>query len=187
MTPRARGRGWPGLLVAGALSAASVGCVDTQRQAERALHLQAEAHVYHRPAPEIAEEVRRLLVGRGFALTAASDDHFVRTQWKRIIDDDEFASVRERYVVLVKRLTDHHCRVEAVKFTVTTVGMETYHPMSMSKPDGSSSQNTATYGKGVMPLAMGPRGYARDPDLEWELLRHVDAPKARRLEAEARR
>lgn len=169
------------------LLATSSGCIGRRADRETLLHAQAAVHVYHRPAPEVAAAVRALLVEKGFALTPSSNDMWLRTQWKRTIDDDEFASFRERYVVFVKRLTAHHCRVEAARFTLTTVGMETYHPLSMSKPDGQHSQGTASYGAGLLPLAAGPRTGQRDTAFEWDLLRRVDPTGAHWIEAIATR
>jgi hypothetical protein len=144
----------------------------------------AGVHVYHRPAPEVAAAVRAELAANGFTLDPASDDRLISTQWSWPLEDDQFVSQGERYVVLVKRLTAHHCRVEAVKFTMWTGGLETYHPLSpLRNGSKNGNPNTVSYGKGLSPLLMGTPTVGRDFGFEWALLRRVDPIDASRIEA----
>ncbi len=139
----------------------------------------AGIHVYHRSAPEVAAAVRAELEARGFTLDPTSDDQLIGTQWRWPLEDEQFVSQGERYVVLVKRLTAHHCRVEAVKLTLWTGGLETYHPL---KPRNGGGGSTSGVGRGLSPLAMGTPTIARDFRFEWGLLRRVDPTDALRIE-----
>src|ERR1700753_1939426 len=89
-------------LFVGVLLAMNAGCAGQELRRQQVLGAQAATHVYHRPAPELVAKGRRLLSDTGFVLALQSDDTCVRTQWKVVIDDDEFASLGERYVVMVK-------------------------------------------------------------------------------------
>ena len=176
--------GWmPVALLAGVLLATNAGCAGAGLRRQQAIETEAIAHIYHRPAPDVAAEVRRLLSDTGFSLTPDSDDTFVRTQWKAVIEDDEVASLYERYVIRVKRLTPHYSRVVAMKVSLTTVGMETYHPLRLSQ---RGARNGGGSGKGLWPLPMGPPVLSRDGAFEWALLERVEETNAQRIEASIR-
>jgi hypothetical protein len=143
------------------------------------------AYVFHHPAPDVESTARALLEDDGFHLKPARQSGIVRTEWKPIIDDEQFATTFERYVVVIKRLSPEHCRVEAIKMSVSSLGMETAHPHGMAKNDGNPrNENTATYGKGSVPLRMGPPVARRDLDLEWKLIARKEPERARRVQSD---
>ena len=83
-------------------------------------------------------------------------------------------------MIVIHRLTREHCRVQAIKLSYSSVGMETEHPHTLFKRDGvSATVNTATYGKGKSPLPMGPPTVRRDLDLEWKLIAREEPERAR--------
>lgn len=129
----------------------------------------------------------RLLGERGFRFKPVSvggPATMLRTEWRAILDDEEFATAYERYVIQVKRLTKEHCQVQALKVSVSSVGMETHHPLTQYKRDGSGRNvNNVTNGKGRTGLLMGKPGYGRDFELEWQLLRRIEPERARLLES----
>jgi hypothetical protein len=172
-----------GMVAVGLLGALS-GCAGALGSSPSKKLEQAHAgtHVYHRPAPEVAAAVRAELEAEGFTLDPVSDDRLVSTQWSWPLEDEQFVSQGERYVVVVRRLTAHFSRVEAVKFTMWTGGVETYHPLKPLRNDKGTNANTVSYGKGLSPLLMGTPTYARDFQFEWALLRRVDPLDARRIE-----
>jgi hypothetical protein len=182
-----------GLLGAGVLAGllfALPGCAGAVGQSPADTLAQAHAgiHVYHRPAPEIAAAVRAELAAEGFSLDSASDDRLIATQWSWPLDEDQLASQGERYVVLVRRLTAQHCRVEAMKLKVWIGGLETYHPLKPATGGGSrgGAAGTSALGPGLSPLALGTPTYARDFQFELALLRRVDPADARRVEETVR-
>ncbi|MEO7330950.1 MAG: trypsin-like serine protease [Minicystis sp.] len=167
-------------LIVVALAALSIGCGGTSRA--HLLELHVSGHVYHHPQEEVIAAATRILGERGFRVPPASEG-VIRTDWRGILEDEEFATAYERYVIQIKRLTKEHCRVQAVKLTYASVGMETYHPTSSYKRDGSGrTVNTVNNGKGWQGLTMGAPGYGRDFDFEWLLLRQVEPARARLLE-----
>lgn len=147
----------------------------------------AGAHVYHRPAPEIAAAVRAELSAEGYALLAEEQDGLVRTEWRYLIDGKEFATVRDRYLVLVKRLSPQHCRVEAVRIAMSTLGAESSKPYHLMVPpdiaDRYVSTNILGWGDN---RASVPQRYSRDLAFEWRLLRRADPEGAARLEESVR-
>jgi hypothetical protein len=174
------------LVLAGALLAPATGCAPGKPPVAALVEARAAAHVYHRPAPEVAGEVEALLKARGFQLSPIHRGQLITTQWKSLIDDEQFATSQERYVILVKRLTAHYCRVQAVRLSASTLGMETYHPTSTRGDSRAVNTNDADYGRGLSPLAVGPPTYRRDPSFEWDLLRRVEPATAQRIETDAR-
>jgi hypothetical protein len=178
-----------GLLAALVALAGGAGCAPgPEAKVPVALLAQAGAHVYHRPAPEILDAVRAELVAEGYTVEPGSTDGLLRTGWKMLIDGREFATFRDRYVVYVKRLSPHHCRVEAVRVTLSTLGVDTGHPLKMLVPAGvnSKTNSTSIFGEGPVRPAV-PRGVARDFAFEWRLLARVEPDRAQRLAAAPRR
>src|SRR4051812_34793495 len=109
-----------------ALGAVTSGCAASM--SERLLQARTGAYVFHHPAQDVESAARALLTDDGFHLIAADKGGVVRTTWRPIIDDDQFATTFERYIITIQRLTKEHCRVEAIKVSVSTLGMETAHP-----------------------------------------------------------
>jgi len=143
------------------------------------------AYVFHHPAPDVESAVRKLLEDGGFQLLDAYKGGIVRTTWRPIIDDDEFATAFERYIVVIQRLSPEHCRVAAIKISVSTLGMETAHPHTQSKGDGNGrNENTITYGKGNVPLPLGTPAVRRDLDLEWRLIARAEPERARLVQSD---
>jgi hypothetical protein len=175
-----------GMVTAGLLCALPA-CATGPSLADKLVQAHAGIHVYHYAAPEVAAAVRAELSAEGFTLDPASDDRVISTQWSWPLEDDHFASQGERYVVLVRRLTPHHCRIEAVKFKMWTGGLETYHPLSPTRNDAKGgSPTTNSMGPGLSTVVMGTPTYARDFQFELSLLRRVDPTGAQRIEETAR-
>jgi len=166
----------PGLLAA-ALSAA---CAPAPRLPP-AMLAEAGTHVYHRPAPELLAAVQAELADEGYVVGPVMEDGLVRTDWKMLIDGREFATFRDRYVVLVKRLTAHHSRVEAVRITMSTLGSDFTRPLHMFVPAGVNARTPSftVYGDGPAKPAV-PRGVARDLAFEWRLYARLEPARARR-------
>lgn len=176
-------------LAAASLGSASLGCASlgASRSPPRtppAVLARAGTFVYHRPAPEVRAAVQAELSAEGYTVSPESGDGLLRTDWKMLIDGREFATFRDRYVVLVKRLTDHHCRVEAVRITMSTLGADTGHPLKMFVPaDVNSKTNSySIFGEGLARPAV-PRGIERDLAFEWRLLARVEPSAAGRIAA----
>jgi hypothetical protein len=168
-------------LIALALCALTLGCAGTSRA--QLLELHVSSHVYHRPQSEVIAAATKLLGEQGFRLKPFNNGNMLRTEWRGILEDEEFATAYDRYLVQIKRLSPEHCRVQAVKVSVSSVGMETYHPTTSYKRDGSGRNvNNVNNGKGREGLQMGKPGYGRDLDFEWLLLRRVEPERARLLE-----
>lgn len=174
-------------LAAMALIAGLAGCAGGRPTADALAEARTGMYVYHRPAAEVRAEVQALLREEGFTLVPTDDGPFVHTQWKRIFGDEDFATTSVRYVVLVKRLTAHHCRVEAMRLVRNTIGMETYHPQRPDNPSKGGNADTKVYGKGEVPLAAGPRTHTRDLALEWKLLQRLEPQRAHRIHEDAAR
>jgi hypothetical protein len=168
-------------LLALALAALTLGCAGTSRA--QLLDLHVSGYVYHRPQAEVIAAATRLLAEQGFRLKPLNNGGMLRTEWRGILEDEEFATAYDRYLIQIKRLTPEHCRVQAVKVSVSSVGMETYHPTTTYKGDGNGRNvNNVNNGKGREGLLMGKPGYGRDLDFEWQLLRRVEPERARLLE-----
>jgi hypothetical protein len=164
--------------------ALTLGCAALQR--EKKIQEHTATHVFHRSQVDLHAAAEKMLSDDGFRINVpATTLPEVRTEWKAIIDDEQFATSYVRYVVLIKRLAPQHCLVQVVRFTMSTMGMETYHPHSEFKHDGSGSNvNTANYGKGESALPMGPPVYVRDLAYEWKLFNEVE-PAAAALVAQS--
>lgn len=159
------------------------GCAGTMP--DRLREERTSAYVFHHPAPEVESTVRALLEDDGFNLTASLHDGVIRTKWRPVIDDDQFATTYDRYVVFIQRLSPHHCRVAALKWSASTLGMETAHPHTIAKNMGEGhTMNTTTYGKGKVPLPMGPPTIRRDLDLEWKLITREEPARARVVQSD---
>ena len=89
---------------------------------DRLLDARTGAYVFHHPAPVVESTARALLNDNGFYLIAVDKGGIIRTSWRPVIDDDQFATTFERYVIVIKRLTPEHCRVEAIKISASTLG-----------------------------------------------------------------
>lgn len=175
-----------GLLCLALVSLLAVsGCAASSSEARRQTLLEARAgaHVYRRPAPEVATAVRAELEAEGYHLLAAEEDGLLRTEWKFLVDGAEFATARDRYVVLVKRLTARHCRVEAVRVSLSTLGSESAKPYHMMVPPGIAQKYVSTTIAGVGDARPAvPRVMKRDLSFEWRVLRRADPEGARRLD-----
>ncbi|MFO0756659.1 MAG: hypothetical protein U0359_09220 [Byssovorax sp.] len=156
-----------------------LGCAGTSRT--QLLEAHVSSHVYHHPQADVVSAATSMLTEMGFRVFPF-DGSVLRTNWHGLLDDEEFATAYDRYVIQIKHLSPQHCRVQAVKLSYASVGMETYHPQSQYKPDGNRNVNNVTNGKGVVGLPMGKPSYTRDFDFEWRLLRRVEPERARLLE-----
>lgn len=114
---------------------------------------EARAHVYHRPAPELRAAVQAELLAEGYTVEPTSDDGLVGTGWKMLIDGRELGTFRDRDVALVKRLTAHHCRVEAMRMTMSTLGSDTGHPLEMLVPAAVDSKANSACCRASSPRA----------------------------------
>jgi hypothetical protein len=155
--------------------ALTTGCAGSVTELQRA---RTSAYVFHHPAPDVESAVRKLLKDGGFIVLDADRPGIVRTEWRAILDDEQFATQYERYIIVVQRLTREHCRVAALKFSLATLGMETAHPQSVGNGKDTNA-NTVTYGKGKSPLLFGDPTARRDLDLEWSLIAREEPAGAR--------
>lgn len=162
-------------------AALTTGCAASLDPA-RLKHERTSAYVFHHPAPDVESAARKLLKEGGFVLLDADRPGIVRTKWRAIMDDEQFATAYERYIVVVQRLTNEHCRVGALKLSLATLGMETMHPTSYSGKDGN--MNTVHYGKGKSPLLIGSPTAQRDLDLEWSLITRKEPEGARLVQSQ---
>ena len=152
---------------------------------ERILQARTGAYVFHHPAPDVESAARKLLEDKGFYLIAADRGGIIRTTWRAIIDDDQFATSSERYVIVIQRLTREHCRIEAIKMSASTLGMETAHPHTESKNEAvGRNGNTSTYGKGKDALPLGDPTVRRDLELEWELITLAEPERAKLVQSD---
>ena len=166
-----------------AFAALTGGCAGSMP--ERLLKARTGAYVFHHPAPDVESTARALLTDCGFHLIAADQGGIIRTSWRPIIDDEQFATTYERYIVVVKRLSPEHCRVEAIKLSVSTLGMETAHPYSLSKNVATGRNgNNSTYGKGKAALPMGKPSVSRDLDMEWKIISRKEPERARLVQSD---
>jgi hypothetical protein len=166
------------LITALALGTGCAGSLNPARlQQER-----TSAYVFHHSAPDVESTVRKLLKEDGFVLLDADRPGIVRTKWRAILDDEQFATEYERYIIVVQRLTNEHCRVGALKLSLATLGMETMHPTSYSGK--GINMNTVNYGKGKSPLLIGSPLVRRDLDLEWSLIAHKEPEGARLVQSQ---
>ena len=165
------------LTLALALTTGCAGSMTARLQQER-----TSAYVFHRPAPDVEATARRLLKDSGFVVLDADRPGIVRTKWRAILDDEEFATEYERYIIVVQRLTREHCRVGALKLSLSTLGMETAHPHSYSGK--GTNMNTVSYGKGKSPLPIGSPLTRRDLDFEWRLITHEEPEGARLVQSQ---
>ena len=168
------------LITALALTTGCAGSMD----AGRLQQARTSAYVFHHPAPAVESTARKLLKDGGFVLLDADRPGIVRTKWRAVIDDEQFATEYERYIIVVQRLTKEHCRVGALKISVATLGMETAHPHYISDGSKDNKANTVTYGKGKSPLLIGSPAARRDLDLEWNLIRHQEPDGARLVQSQ---
>jgi hypothetical protein len=143
------------------------------------------AYVFHHPAPDVESAARALLRDDGFQLIGTYKGGIIRTEWRAIIDDEQFSTAFERYDVVIQRLSPAHCRVTALKWSIATLGMETAHPhASSNRNKGDENGNTITYGKGKVPLPMGTPGIRRDLELEWRLIAREEPARAQLVQSD---
>jgi hypothetical protein len=161
--------------------ALSTGCAGTMT--DRLQKARTSAYVYHHSAPDVEATVRQLLKDRGFEVLAADRPGIVRTEWRSILADEQFATEYERYIVVVDRLTSQHCRVAAMRVSLATLGMETAHPQAVSSGKDQNI-NTANYGKGTSPLLIGAPNARRDLDFEWKVIQSEEPERARVVESQ---
>jgi hypothetical protein len=152
--------------------------------ADRLKHARTSAYVFHHPAPDVESTARQLLKDGGFVVLDADRPGIVRTKWRAVVDDEQFATEYERYIIVVQRLTREHCRVGALKISFATLGMETAHPHYISDGSKDNKPNTVSYGKGKSPLLIGSPTARRDLDLEWSLITHQEPDRARLVQSE---
>ena len=155
--------------------ALTTGCARSMTDLQRA---RTSAYVFHHPAPDVESAARKLLKDGGFVVLDADRPGIVRTKWRAVLDDEQFATAYERYIIVVQRLTREHCRVAALKVSLATLGMETAHPHSVGNGK-DTNVNTVTYGKGKSPLLIGEPTARRDLDLEWTLIAREEPEGAR--------
>ena len=160
--------------------ALTTGCAGATAELQ---HAQTSAYVFHHPAPAVEAAARQLLTDRGFEVVAANGTGIVRTEWRAVLDDQQFAAEYERYIISVQRLTREHCRVAALKISLATLGMETAHPHSVGQ-GRDNNQNTASYGKGTSPLLIGTPAVRRDLDIEWSLINYEEPDRARVVQSQ---
>ena len=166
-----------------ALLACTGGCAGSMP--ERLLQARTGAYVFHHPASDVESAARALLTDDGFYLIAADKGGVVRTTWRPIIDDEQFATTYERYIIVIQRLTNEHCRVEAVKLSMSTLGLETAHPHTESTNVGvGRNGNNSTYGKGKDALALGDPAVRRDLEMEWKLIARAEPDRARLVQSD---
>jgi hypothetical protein len=149
------------------------------------LQRRATTYVFHRSADELSLAVTAYFDERGFDWDAPRPDGLRRTAWKQVYGEAEFASVLERYFVLVRARGPTHATVEVVKLSRTTAGMETYHPVngSNSGREPKDVNPTEPMGKGSVPLPFGPPIAKRALEVEWELIRRLEPHRAAALES----
>jgi len=145
-------------------------------------HAQTSAYVFHHSAPDVEAAARQLLKDRGFEVLAANGTGIVRTEWHAVLDDQQFATEYERYIIGVQRLTHEHCRIAALKISLATLGMETAHPHSVGNGKDTNN-NTASYGAGTSPLLVGAPTVRRDLDIEWSLIAYEEPDRARDVQS----
>ena len=142
------------------------------------------AYVYHHPTAQVKAHVRRLLEKRGFQVMPIAQGEAVRTEWKLLIGTEEIATVKERYYVVVHRLTQEHSRVMAARLEYSTLSMESYHPtVPLRRDQDGSKLNTRSDAKSGKALQFAKPRVIRDFHLEWDLIRRVDPERARQIEA----
>lgn len=161
--------------------ALTTGCATTMT--DRLQKARTSSYIYHHSAPDVEATVRQLLKDRGFEVLAADRPGIVRTEWRSILADEQFATEYERYIVVVNRLTSEHCRLAAMRVSLATLGMETAHPQAVSS---GKDQNitTTTYGKGTSPLLIGAPNARRDLDFEWKIILSEEPERARVVESQ---
>jgi hypothetical protein len=163
--------------------ALTTGCAGSMT--DRLQHARTSTYVFHHPAPDVESAARQLLKDGGFEVLDADRPGIVRTEWRAVIDDEQFATEYERYIIVVQRLTREHCRVAALKVSLATLGMETEHPHSVTGKGGTGTNvNTVNYGKGKSPLLIGSPTARRDLDLEWRLIAREEPAGARLVQSQ---
>lgn len=148
------------------------------------LQQRATTYVFHRSADELSLAVTAYFDERGFEWDAPRPDGLRRTAWKEVYGESEFATVTERYFVLVRAKGPSHSTIEVVKLSRTTAGMETYHPTTAANAGRDTKDVTGSVpmAKGSVPLPAGPPVAKRALDVEWELIRRLEPARAAALE-----
>jgi hypothetical protein len=108
--------------------ALTTGCASSASLTERMQHARTSEYVFHHSAPDVESTVRQLLKEEGYVVLDVDRPGIVRTKWRALLDDEQFATEYARYIIVVQRLTSEHCRVGALKLSMATFGMETAHP-----------------------------------------------------------
>jgi|GEM_PF-2828718 len=148
------------------------------------LEQRAATYVFHRSAAEVEVTVDAYFSELGFEWDAPGPDGVHPTAWKEVYGEWEFATVYQRYFILIRAKGPRHSTVEVVKLTRTTSRMETYHPQAPSGVgrDTKDVSPEQEMGKGVAPLPAGPPVAKRALDVEWELIRRLEPTRAAALE-----
>ena len=179
----------PALLVLGSLLG---GCAsETAARHQRS----AEEHVYVGSKGVFLARAAQLLAEKGQVPQQLAPD-LVQTRWVQVsggsTDPRHGAEplVFQSYRVQVTSLDDLHHQIRIERGTFTTFDAPTRAEMQSSTPMSSSMTTGATPGSGSSlpsldpPVSSGVPVFARDGDLEWELLRRTDPQAAAEIDRE---
>ncbi|OJH36273.1 hypothetical protein BON30_34530 [Cystobacter ferrugineus] len=165
------------MVLLGLLLLGMAGCATTER---KLLIERSAAHVAYRlPSEQLLEATRELLKERGFLILESTHPLYVRTSWRAKFDESlDIGAVRERYLVMVKRLDDERFVLNAYRLSYITIGRTAPHPVTPKTETGMQRM-----AKGD-PLSHAPPELVRDLELEWQILSRVAPSVAREVESQ---
>lgn len=171
------------IIVAVALPALCAACAGLQR--DRLIEQRTGAYVYARTPDEVLSAARALLSEAGFQVEETSGG-VLRTRWRASYDAEGVAQTHIRYAAAVYPVGRRHCRVQIVRLTRSTMGVEEHHPSlggaGMARTGAGNTGATVVQGKGSRALPFGSPNLQRDLRMEWKLIQRVDPDRAAQIE-----
>lgn len=158
------------LLLLAALALTS-GCAARQREAY--VQDKAHEHVYRMPLAELWPHARSLMKEKGYSLMENKGGFEAQTEWLQTSAASSLGTTFQRYLVRGKARGPGESSVEFFKMVRTEArGADGVNPNG-----GSGGGTSTTQGNNQPP--------APDLEMEWELLKRVDAETAKTFQSEA--
>jgi hypothetical protein len=158
------------LLLLAALALTS-GCAGRQREAY--MQDKAHEHVYRMPLAELWPHARALIQEKGYSLMENKGGFEAQTEWLQTSAASSLGTSYQRYLV---RGMERGPGVSSVEF-YKQVRTEARGADGVSASGGSSGAQATTQGSNQAPVL--------DSEMEWELLKRVDAEAAKTYQSEA--
>lgn len=153
------------------LAAMATGCAASRR--ESYMQDKAHEHVYRMPLAELWPQARTLVTDKGYSLMENKGGYELQTEWLQTSAASSLGTTYQRYLLRGHERGPGQSSVEFIK-------------MVRNEARGADGVNAnGEGGGGRVAQTQGTNQAQPDLEMEWELLKRVDAESAKKYQDEA--